>query len=96
MWGRANKLCKKTFNLPLYSLSGALEFANAWKTVAYGGAQMLEADGFTVYGYYGFLPFIPELPWVGKPANLSVVPPLVGPSQPFDWKWLPNRNPDEK
>jgi RHS repeat-associated protein len=98
MWGRANKLCKKTFPLPLYSLFSALGFANAWKTVEYQGAQMVEADGFTIYGYQGFLPFIPALPWVGRPANLSVGPPAppADPPRPFAWRWLPNRNPDNR
>jgi RHS repeat-associated protein len=94
MWGKANKLCHETFRTPfidMWSLNIALTAATAHKIFPPNWyAQANEAQAFTIYGYTGFLPQVLPLPWVGRPSGLRTSPDLVGPSQPFNWRWMPN------
>src|SRR5262249_1695885 len=61
LWGKINALCYAEFKSPDYELETALNVAELWKAVKYGGSMIEEAKAFTRYGYNGSSPEIVAL-----------------------------------
>ena len=103
MWGKANNLCRSTFSVNTGPIPGVQPWTLPCAMGAvsdiklfHGFAQVVEAQAFTVYGYSGFLPQVPPLPWIGPQGGLTLNPSLVGPSRPYEWRWRPYQNPNVK